>query len=198
MNFDVETKKLLPSRKQRLTYVDWDYNNVDTAPDLSGIRHKAFIPGDGPTIRPEVVFLLKCPTRIETMKGNILDGIHFKLIKSFCEDVGIEDYYATYFIKYELAQGRIPRPLEAQAALRYVREELTILEPAITVLVGEDMHNIMFPTLSFNDAYNKLIVGKKGLYYSVPDVLLARRNWNAYADVADEFFVLKDILDALM
>lgn len=191
------TKKLLPTRKQRLTYVDWDYNNVDTAPDLSGLRHRAFIPGDGPTLRPDVVFLLKCPTAIESMKGNILDGIHFKLLKALCEDVGISDYYATYLIKYELRNNRNPRPLEAETALTYVREELTILEPLITVLVGEDMHNIMFPNLSYDESQYKLIIGRKGLYYSVPDILMARRNWNAYADVADEFFVLSDILSTL-
>lgn len=189
--------KTLLTRKQRLTYVDWDYNNVDTAPDLSGIRHKAFIPGDGPTLRPDVVFLFKCPTRIESMKGNILDGIHYKMLQSLCEDVGITDYYATYLIKYELRENRDPRDLEAQTALSYVREELMILDPLITVLVGEDMHNLMFPNLGFNDAYNKLIIGRKGLYYSVPDILLARRNANAYADICDEFFGLADILETL-
>lgn len=193
----MKTKKLLPTKAQRLTYIDWDYNSIETAPDLTGLRHRAFISGDGTTLHPDVVFLLRCPTMLETRMGNIKDGIHYKLIKSFCEDIGIEDYYATYLIKYELAKGREIFPLEASTALSYVREEITVLDPFITVLVGDEVHNTMFPNLSYEEARGKLIIGTRGLYYTIPDVLLARRNMNAYADVADDLFLMADVLNTL-
>lgn len=190
--------KHLTTKKQRLAYVDWDYNDVDVAADLSGLRHRAFIPGNGESLTPDIVFLFKCPTHIETIKGDIRDGIHMKLVKSLCEDAGIENYYLTYLIKYELRGQRDPRPLEAETALAFVREELSILDPFIIVLVGENMHNLIFPNLPFSEAQGKIIHGAKGTYFPISDVTMARRHWSAYADVADEFFNLGDALDVIL
>jgi uracil-DNA glycosylase family 4 len=189
--------KHLESREQRLAYVNWDYNSPETAPDLTGLRHRAFIPGGGTTLEPEVVFLLKSPTFIESRATNIYGGIHYRLLTEFCQYAGIPDFYATYLVKYEMEKDRLPTALEASCALEYVREEIGILDPVVVVLVGEDMHYQILPTFPYVQTTWRLMQGKRALYATVPDIMLARRNENAYSDMQDEFQVLRLMLDCI-
>lgn len=187
--------KHLATKRQRLTYVEWDYNNVDTCPDLSGLRHRAFIAGAGPTLDPEVVFLLKSPTRVESTRGNMQEGVHYNVIRRLCANAGIESYYATYLIKYEMNAGRKIYDTELRQALLYVREELSILNPRLVVLVGEDTHNLILPSYPYDQTRYKLLRGYIATYMTIPDVLLARRNENAFLDMQEDIHYLAEVLD---
>lgn len=190
--------KTLTSREDRLRHVNIDYNHVDHAPDLTGLRHRAFLPGAGTTISPDVVFLLKSPSHLDTRAGTTRQGIQYRLIEDLCHHAGITDYYVTYLLKYEMHGDRDPRPLETQIALAYVREELSILDPAVIVLPGERIHQLMFPEAEYEPWAHRVINGRRGTYYSLPDLLPARRSTNAYADMQDEFTHMADIITALL
>lgn len=191
-------RKPLTPREERLTYVNLDYNHVEHAPDLAGLRHKPFFPGAGTTYSPDVVFLLSAPCALDTRAGETKRGIQYRLIEDLCKQAGITDYYVTYLLKYEMHEDRSPRPLERNIALAYVREELSILDPSVIVLPGEQIHRLLFPELPYEPWAHKVINGRRGIYYSLPDLLPTRRNMNAYADMQDEFVHMADIITRLM
>lgn len=188
------TGKPLVSRQERLEHVNIDYNHVDHAPDLTSLRHKAFIPGAGPTHDPDMVFLLKSPCHLDTRAGTMRQGIQYRMIEDLCRQAEIENYYVTYLLKYELEGDRDPRPLEQNIALAYVREELSILNPSCIILPGERIHRLMFPELAYEPWAHKIISGRRGAYYTLPDLLPARRSASAYADLQDEFTHMADII----
>lgn len=140
---------------------------------------------------------MKCPTRVESTKGDVRDGIHYNLVRTLCEHAGIEDFYVTYLIKYEMSTDRVPHDAEVKQALLYVREELSILDPLVIVLVGQEMHELILPGMPYSDTQYKVMYGVKGTYITIPDVLLARRNTNAFLDMQDEFGVLAEIIETL-
>ena len=51
--------KRLTTAQERLQYVNIDYTHTEHAPDLTSLRHRAFLPGAGTTYTPQYVFILK-------------------------------------------------------------------------------------------------------------------------------------------
>lgn len=190
-------RKTLTTAPVRLQYVNIDYNHMEHAPDLTSLRHKAFMPGAGTTYMPQVVFLLKSPCALDTKAGETKRGVQYRMIEDLCRQAGIQDYYVTYLMKYEMHGDRDPRALERNIALAYVREELAILNPRVVVLVGEAIHQIMFPEREWEPWAHKVINGRRGTYYPLHDLLPVRRSASAYADMQDEFTLMADIIRRL-
>lgn len=187
--------KPLSTRQERLRDVYVDYNHLEHAPDLTGLRHKPFIPGAGTTHNPEVVFLLKSPSTLDSRAQSVRDGIHYRLIADLCKGAEIDHYYVTYLMKYEMAGDRDPRELERNVALAYVREELSLLRPKLIALPGERIHRVMFPDRPYTPWSHRPIIGRRGSYYALPDLLPVRRTPSAYADMQEEFHLLREALD---
>ena len=175
-----------------------DYNHTDHAPDLTGLRHKPFLPGAGTTYSPDVVFLLKSPCTLDTRAGEMTQGIQYRLIESLCEQAGITDFYVTYLLKYEMERDRDPRPLETNIALAYVREELSLLSPSLIAIPGQKIHDILFPEREWDPWAHRLLKGRRGTYYPLPELLPIRRSANAYADMQDEITHMADILEGYL
>lgn len=190
-----ETPARPTARQARINAVYADYHHTDHAPDLAGLRHKPFIPGAGPTHSPDVVFLLKCPSALDSRAKTVRDGIHYRMIEDLCAGAGITNYYVTYLVKYELAQDRDPRDLERNIALAYVREELSLLRPTLIALPGAGINRLMFPDRQYAPNDHRIINGRRGSYYALPDLLPARRTHQAYADLQDEFHALQEALE---
>ena len=186
--------KRLTTAQERLQYVNIDYNHTEHAPDLTSLRHRAFLPGAGTTYTPEYVFLLKSPCTLDTRAGETRRGVQYRMIEDLCTQAGITDFYVTYLLKYEMHGDRDPRPLERNIALAYVREELSILDPRIVVLVGEGIHRLVLPEVPYAPWAHKVLHGRRSDYYALHDLLPARRSARAYADLQDEFVHMADII----
>ena len=186
--------KRLTTAPERLQNVNIDYNRTEHAPDLTSLRHKPFMPGAGTTYTPEFVFLLKSPCALDTRAGDTKRGIQYRMIEDLCKQAGIEDFYVTYLLKYEMHGDRDPRSLERNIALAYVREELSILDPRIVVLMGEGIHRLVLPEVPYAPWARKVLHGRKADYYTSHDLLPARRSASAYADLQDEFVHMADII----
>ena len=186
--------KRLTTAPERLQYVNIDYNHAEHAPDLTSLRHKAFMPGAGTTYTPQVVFLLKSPCALDTRAGETKRGVQYRMIEDLCKQAGIRDYYVTYLMKYEMHGDRDPRTLERNIALAYVREELSILDPQVVALVGEGIHRLVLPDAPWAPWAHKILKGRRSDYYALHDLLPARRSARAYADLQDEFTHMADII----
>ena len=187
------SKRLTPA-PERLQNVNIDYNRTEHAPDLTSLRHKPFMPGAGTTYTPEFVFLLKSPCALDTRAGDTKRGIQYRMIEDLCKQAGIEDFYVTYLLKYEMHGDRDPRSLERNIALAYVREELSILDPQVVALVGEGIHRLVLPDAPWAPWAHKILKGRRSDYYALHDLLPARRSARAYADLQDEFTHMADII----
>lgn len=187
-------KRRLVPVQERLGYINVDYNHGTHAPELTSLRHRPFMAGAGTTLHPDVVFLLKSPSRLDSRAGETKRGIQYRLIESLCAHAGIERFYVTYLLKYELEHDRDPRPLEAAQALTYVREEISLLAPKVIALPGERIHRLLLPEVEYAPRAHRLIQGRRGTYYALPDLMACRRTISALADLQDDVSLMAHLL----
>lgn len=94
--------------------------------------------GDGP-LDARVVFVGEAPGKSEAQEGRPFVGMAGKFLVKELERIGLrrEEVYITNVVKFRPPDNRKPKPEEVTECTGILEEELRLIKPRVTVLLGD-------------------------------------------------------------
>jgi DNA polymerase len=125
--------------------------------ELKAVATQA-VPGDG-SAHSDIVFIGEAPGKKEDELGKPFVGAAGKFLGEMLAEIKLkrEDVYITNIVKYRPPNNRDPEPLEKDACVPWLYEELNLIAPKVIVFLGRHSMNNFFPELKISDTHGKLI-----------------------------------------
>jgi len=119
------------------------------------------VPGDG-NPEAEIVFIGEAPGKQEDLQGRPFVGAAGKFFNEMLGGIKMrrEDIYITNIVKYRPPNNRDPEPAEKEDCIKWLYEELNLINPKLIVFLGRHSMMYFFPTEKISDVHGKLLVKK--------------------------------------
>jgi len=124
--------------------------------------------GDGP-LQAGVMFVGEAPGRNEVKEGKPFVGLAGRFLNRELERVGLhrEDVYITNIVKCRPPDNRKPKPEEVEECREILEEELRLIRPKVTVLLGDTATKAMLDkSYTIGNNHGK-IIGKDGRNFMI-------------------------------
>lgn len=95
----------------------------------------------------EIVFIGEAPGKKEDEQGKPFVGAAGKFLDEMIQGIGLDrgDVYITNIVKYRPPQNRDPLPEEKQAFWPYLKRQLQVIDPLLTVTLGRHSMEYFLP-----------------------------------------------------
>ena len=132
--------------------------------ELYKTRNKA-VPGIGKKSNT-TIFIGEAPGAEEDIKGIPFCGRGGKLLRNSIKEIGLKesDVYITNLVKCRPPNNRKPSKNEIESCNKYLQEEIRIIKPKITVLLGKTAIKNQHEDVLLKEQHGK-IIGKEGNKY---------------------------------
>ena len=141
-------------------------------------RNKA-VPGDGNKLS-KFVFVGEAPGADEDKNGIPFCGRGGKLLRKNIEKAGIKknEIYITNLVKCRPPNNRIPTDNEINSCKNYLQEELRLIKPELTILLGKTAIKNMHNDVLLKEKHGKIIkkINKRYLLTYHPAAILRNPN----------------------
>ena len=132
--------------------------------DLYKTRNNS-VPGKGKK-RNKIIFVGEAPGAEEDEKGIPFCGRGGKLLRNTIKQIGIEEneVYITNLVKCRPPNNRRPTKDEINSCNNYLKEEIRIIKPDITVLLGKTAIKKQYEDIKLKDKHG-IIIDKEDSKY---------------------------------
>jgi uracil-DNA glycosylase len=130
-----------------------------TAGDLQHLKYKQrFVPGGGSHV-PAILFVGDCPGAQEAASGVPLVGRRFAFVSELLRGIDLkpQHVYVTHLLKWRTPAGRDPKPLERDAALPFLLDEIGVLQPRVVVTWGRYLLTTLAPSESMESVHGQRV-----------------------------------------
>lgn len=121
-------------------------------------RRRRTVPGEGkPTA--DLMFIGQAPGREEDITGRPFVGRAGRLLNSLLEDVGIrrEEVFITSLVKCFPPGNRRPKRSEIEACFKHLRAQISVINPKLIILLGEQALSTFFKGASLKDVHGRFL-----------------------------------------
>jgi DNA polymerase len=144
----------------------------------------------------EIVFIGEAPGKNEDLKGEPFIGAAGKFLNEMLASIGLErsDIYITNIVKYRPPNNRDPEPVEIQAFIPYLEQQLAIIKPKLVVFLGRHSMNVFLPELKIGQAHGKPVRKGGQVYLPLFHPAAALYNGGMRQTLLDDFSLIPAIL----
>jgi uracil-DNA glycosylase family 4 len=116
------------------------------------------VPGEGPS-NPEVMIIGEAPGRNEDLHGRPFVGEAGRNLDTFLQKAAIErkQVFITNTVKCRPPANRRPNRKELDTCHQYLRRQMELLSPKITVLLGDVALKELFPTVGLSKVHGRVL-----------------------------------------
>lgn len=137
------------------------YADIAKDPAFDHLRNTGahFVPGDGNSNRPALLFIGEAPGAQEDRKGKPFIGAAGKILDTQLGEIGLEreNVFVTNVLKYRPPANRDPVPDERKASAPYLLREINAVEPRLVVLMGRHALTTFFPNERISAVHGEIL-----------------------------------------
>lgn len=140
----------MEDKQAKLDQIKADILKNNVCPDLAKTA-KQLVMGDG-NPDADIVFIGEAPGKNEDEQGIPFVGAAGKFLNEMLATINLErkDIYITNIVKYRPPNNRDPLPIEKEAFLPYLSEQIKVIEPKLIVTLGRHSMDVLLPGLKIS------------------------------------------------
>ena len=168
--------------------------NDDVTPSLKATATQLVF-GDG-NPDAEIVFIGEAPGKNEDLLGKPFVGAAGKFLDEMLAMIGLnrQDIYITNIVKYRPPNNRDPLPIEKEAFLPYLENQLEVIQPKLIVTLGRHSLNCFLPELQISACHGQPKRYKGRIYLPLFHPAAALYNGGMRQTLIDDFAQIPVIL----
>jgi len=147
----------------------------------------------------DIVFIGEAPGKNEDLTGKPFVGAAGKFLDELLKIIGLnrEDVYITNIVKYRPPNNRDPLPLEKEAFLPYLMEQLEVIKPKLIVTLGRHSLNCFLPGLQISSCHGRPKRYQGQVYLPLFHPAAALYNGSMRQVLIEDFELIPNILSKL-
>lgn len=184
----------MSGKQQRLDELRAEVEASDITPELrAGATQLVFADGNP---EADIVFIGEAPGKNEDLQGKPFVGAAGKFLSEMLELINLkrEDVYITNIVKYRPPNNRDPLPLEKEAWLPILVEQLEIIHPKLIVTLGRHSMDVLLPGLKISQVHGQPMRFKDHVYLPLFHPAAALYNGGMRQTLIDDFMTIPAIL----
>lgn len=181
-------------KQQQLDELRAKVEASDITPELrEGATQLVFADGNP---EADIVFIGEAPGKKEDEQGIPFVGAAGKFLSEMLGLINLkrEDIYITNIVKYRPPNNRDPLPVEKEAWLPILVEQLDIIHPKLIVTLGRHSMDVLLPGLKISQVHGQPMRFKDHVYLPLFHPAAALYNGGMRQTLIDDFLTIPDIL----
>jgi DNA polymerase len=185
----------MDGKQQKLDDLAQKILDDDVCPELQATATQLVF-GDG-SPAADIVFIGEAPGKNEDEQGKPFVGAAGKFLDEMLASIGLkrQDIYITNIVKYRPPDNRDPLPLEKEAFLPYLVEQLKIINPKVIVTLGRHSMDVLLPGLTISQVHGKPMRVRDHVYLPLFHPAAALYNGGLRQTLLDDFAQIPSILE---
>jgi uracil-DNA glycosylase len=190
------------NKQARLDQIRADIHTKNICPDLAKTA-KQLVFGSG-NIHADIVFIGEAPGKKEDETGEPFVGAAGKFLDLMLNSIHLQrsNIYITNIVKYRPPENRDPSPVEKQAFLPYLYQQLAVINPKVVVTLGRHSTSCFLPSQQIGDIHGKpqeivvVVNGREVKYLILPlyHPAAALYNGKLRQTLLDDFAIIPQFL----
>lgn len=146
---------MINNKQKLLDQIKADIVNQNICPDLAQ-EATNLVMGHG-NIDARIVFIGEAPGKKEDESGVPFVGAAGKFLDSLLETIDLKraDVYITNIVKYRPPKNRDPLPVEKQAFVPFLAQELAVIDPKVIVTLGRHSMEYFLPDAKIGEVHGQ-------------------------------------------
>ena len=156
------------------------------------------VPGSGnPDAR--LVIIGEAPGKQEDQLGEPFVGRSGKVLDKMLDQIGLDrdQVFITNVVKYRPPENRDPSQAEISKSIKYLEQQLAVINPELILLMGRYALNIFFPGVKISEAHSKLYKKDDRLYIPLFHPATTLYNPNNQQILSEGFAIVQQALSKI-
>lgn len=182
------------TKQQRLEELKAKVEASDITPELKSQATQLVFADGSP--EADIVFIGEAPGKKEDEQGIPFVGAAGKFLSEMLGLINLkrEDIYITNIVKYRPPNNRDPLPLEKEAWLPILVEQLEIIHPKMIVTLGRHSMDVLLPGLKISQVHGQPMRYRDHVYLPLFHPAAALYNGGMRQTLINDFLTIPDIL----